>query len=162
MSDDNHSQEPASGVPSNDRSSDADRQASGTEAVEGPRETDIRIILSSKDFTYHYSHRTRSRVLLAVFSALACLIFVALPAVIASVIGADSSITRLLTFISILIGIPYGFFVIYRIFIQGSSESKESGEPQKVDLILNLKGERKELAVGRWSCGNRHSHLHTH
>jgi hypothetical protein len=151
MPDDNHGQEPASGVPANGRSSHADSQASGPGAVEGPQETDIRIILSSKDFTYHYSHRTRSRVILSVLSALACLIFVALPAIIASVIGADSPITRLLSFIPILIGIPYTFFVIYRLFIQGSSESKESGGPQKVDLILNLKGEGKELAG--WAGG---------
>lgn len=146
MSDDNHSQEPAPGVPSNGRSSDADSQASGPEAVESPKQTDIRVILSSRDYTYRYSHRARSRAILALFSILACLAFVALPAIIASAIGAHSPITRLLSFIPLLIGIPYTFFVIYRLFIQGSSESREPGEPQKVDLILNLSGQGKELA----------------
>jgi hypothetical protein len=146
MPDDNHSQEPASSVPSDGGSSDADSQSSGTSAVKAPRETDIKIVFPSKDFTYRYSHRTRSRFLLAACSALACLILVALPAVIATAIGGYSPIVRLLSFIPILIGIPYSSFVIYRLFIQGSGESNEPDESQKVDLILNLKGEGRGLA----------------
>jgi len=148
----NNGSESSSSASSCTNSSSIGGQLTRSDIGEKPELTEIKIILSpSKSFTYHYSARPRSRVLLIVFSALSCLIFIASPSLISSAISIDSPVTRVLSFIPILLGIPYIFFVMYRLFIQGSHESKDASEPKKVHLSLNLAGEGKELAG--WAGG---------
>jgi hypothetical protein len=57
----------------------------------------------------------------------------------------------LLSLIPVVLGIPYLFFVVYRLFIQGTNPSDEDGGPGEVHLNLSFRGEGKQLAG--WAGG---------
>jgi hypothetical protein len=132
---------------------EADDQESSTGAVSAePAGTEIEVILSQrKRLTYHYSGQPRSRALLIVVSVLACLVFIALPGFLALAIGPSLPIVRALSVIPIALSVPYVFFVIYRLFIQGTQPSAGVESAKKVRLSLSFAGEGRQLAG--WAGG---------
>jgi hypothetical protein len=108
---------------------------------------EIDIIISRKvQLTYNYSGRARSRTLVVFTSGLVCLVFIALPGVLEWVIRPTSLIVRSILFIPIALGIPYIFYLVYRLSIQASNASAGTSEAEKPKLRISFVPENKELA----------------
>ena len=142
---------------SSDRSDRCSSSAVGQSAGAGtaapePHATEIEIVLSpSRSLTYQYSARPRSQVLLRTVTALICLAFIAVPGLVAWGIESGLPVIRTLSFIPISFSIPYIFYVVYRLFTQGTQSPRGSGLGKKVRLSLSLAGEGRELAG--WASG---------
>lgn len=108
---------------------------------------EIDIIISRRvQLTYSYSGRPRSRTLLVFASGLVCLVFIALPGVLEWAIRPTSLIVRSILFIPIALGIPYIFYLVYRLTIQASNASAGTSEAGKPKLRISFVPENKELA----------------
>jgi hypothetical protein len=144
----NESQDPAlrgtSGV---------DDQPARTTTVSAEQDgSEIEIVLSpSRSLTYHYSEQPRSKVLLRTVTALVCLAFIALPGLVGWGIGSGTPIMRTLSFIPIFFSIPYIFYLVYRLFSQGTQPPVGSTRGKKMRLSLTFAGEGKALAG--WASG---------
>jgi hypothetical protein len=133
--------------------SDADDQHAGmATATAEPDSTEMEIVLSpSKSLTYHYSAQLRSKALLRAVTALVCLAFIALPGLVAWGIESGLPIMRTLSFIPISFSVPYIFYLVYRLFTQGTQSPIGTGSGKKIRLSLSFAGERRALAG--WASG---------
>jgi hypothetical protein len=129
-----------------------DQPASATKATAEPDSTEIEIVFSpGRSLTYHYSAQPRSKVLLRAVTALACLAFIALPGLVAWGIGSGAPIMRTLSFIPIFFSVPYIFYLVYRLFTQGTQPPVGGASGKKMRLSLSFAGEGRVLAG--WASG---------
>lgn len=129
-----------------------DQPASTAKATAEPDSTEIEIVFTpSRSWTYHYSAQPRSKVLLRTVTALVCLAFIALPGLIAWGIGSGAPIMRTLSFIPIFFSVPYIFYLLYRLFTQGTQPPVGGASGKKMRLSLSFAGEGRTLAG--WAGG---------
>jgi hypothetical protein len=108
---------------------------------------EIDIILTRKvRLTYHYSDRARSRTFLTLILGLTCLILIVLPGIFTWFIKPTSTIVSSIFFVPIALSLPYIFYLIYRLSIQGTQASAEASGTKVRKLQINLAREGKELA----------------
>lgn len=109
--------------------------------------TEINVILSRRvNLTYRYRDRLRSRTLLVLASSLACLILVVLPGIFVLFIKPTSAIVTSIFFIPVALSLPYIFYFVYRLSIQGTGASAEASPAHGQKLRINFAREGKELA----------------